>query len=88
MCQAPTVWLNRKGGTMRGSRGCGRPLGAGDSRRDMPASSTQGPQPTLFFTPKASTGVGGEVSSVPRGTSCKSQEGHRQEESPEGGAVQ
>lgn len=75
---------------MGGSGGCGRPLGAGDSRRDMPANSTQNPQPTLFFTPKASPGGsgGGEVSSVLRGTSCKSQEGQSQEESPEGGAVQ
>lgn len=73
---------------MKGNGGCGRGL-----EEDMPANSTQDPQLTLFFTHKASTGVGvgvgdGEVSSVPRGTSCKSQEGHRQEESPEGGAVQ
>lgn len=39
-------------------------LGAGDSRRDMPASSTQNPQPTLF-TPKASSGqVGGRGEGV------------------------
>lgn len=41
---------------MGGSGGCGRPLGAGDSRRDMPANSTWDPQPTLFFTPKVSWG--------------------------------
>lgn len=65
-------------------------LGGSGLERDMPANSTHNPQPTLFFTPKASRGgVGlGEVSSVLRGTSCKSQEGQSQEESPEGGAVQ
>lgn len=74
MCQAPVIWLNRKESTMRGNGGCGRPLGAGDQRGQ---ACTQDPRSWLF-TPKASTEMGvRETPSVPRGSPCKSQEGHR-----------
>lgn len=54
MCQAPIVWLNRKGGTMTGSGGCGRSLGAGAWRGH---ACTRDPQPMLFI-PKVGMGLG------------------------------